>query len=639
MSRVRVRFEPEGETTEGEAGALLLDLAAKAGSPVRSDCGGRGICRSCRVEVRSGRIRRLDQDGAEETVAAACEVLACQTAALTDLVVYVPPEVRLCPTGEEVAGYLGPGAAALLRPPARGFPLAERLALRLPPPSFDDPTPDWERLQRALREHLGQERPLVCDLGLLRRLPDGLRAHDFALSATVVDEGERHRVIDLGRVGGREVLGLAVDIGTTTVRAELVDLTTGQVRGGAAEFNAQARYGEDVISRIIWTQEHAGGAEDLRRAVVGTINGLVQRLLGQVEARREQIVAVSVAGNATMICLLLRLPADTIRRAPHVPPVGRPPYLSAAPLGLLAHPEAAVFCLPAINGYVGGDITGGILASDLAQRDELSLFIDVGTNGEVVLGNREWMICCSCSAGPAFEGMGIEAGLPARPGAIESLVYDRSSDTVQVRTVAGEPPVGLCGNGLVTALASLLEAQVIDRVGQLMSDYPSPRMRQVEGEWQFVLLWAEETGIGRDLVLRQSEIDNLIRAKAAVYAAVSTLLEALGLTGEQIERLYLAGAFGSHLDVAAAIKIGLLPDLPPERVTVAGNTALMGAYLALLSSTARRQLGEFAQATTYLDLSSVPRFMEEFVAALMLPHTELERFPSVVARGSPGVVP
>lgn len=628
MRRVRARFEPEGVVAEGRVGDLLLDLALEAGLPLLSQCGGLGTCHSCRVVVRKGLVRYLDRAGAEETVVTPQEVLACQTAAVGDVEVYVPPEVRLYQPDEQISGYLAPGAAALLRPRRRGFPLGQQLEVKLPAPSFDDPTPYWERMVRGLQQTLGEERPVTCDLDLLRQLPGLLRTHDFSLSAALVDEGSRHRLIGLAPPGAKIALGLVVDIGTTTVRAELVELHSSRVLAGASEFNAQARYGEDVISRILWTQEHEAGAEQLGQAVVGTINGLVQDLLEQAAARAEQVIAVACAGNATMVSLLLRLPADTIRRAPHVPPLGQPPALSAGSLGLLAHPQAVVFCLPAVNGYVGGDITAGLLATDLSHSDELTLFIDVGTNGEVVLGNREWMICCSCSAGPAFEGMGIECGLPARPGAIESVVYDPDKDETQVRTIANEPPVGVCGNGLVTALASLLEAQVINRVGKLMTDYPSPRMRQVEGEWEFVLV-GKEAAVGKDLVLRQSEIDNLLRAKAAVYAAVAALLEAVGTRAEQIQRLYLAGAFGSHLEVNAAIKIGLLPDLPPERIRVAGNTALMGAYLALLSSEARRQVGRIARAVTYLDLSSSSRFMEEFVAALMLPHTELERFPSV----------
>lgn len=636
MKKIRVVFQPDGVVAQGQAGDLLLDLALSAGLPLRSECGGQGTCGSCRVVVQRGRVSFQDQPKVEEEITTPREVLACQTRAAGDVEVQVPPEVRVCPADERISGYLGPSAAAFLRPPGQGFPLGQCLRLELPPPSLDDPTPDWERLGLGISRALGEERIVTCDLERLRELPTRLRTLDFSVCATTVDEGIQHRLIELGPPGQAEALGLAIDIGTSTVRVELVELDSGHILGGSSQFNAQVRYGEDIISRLIWAQEEEQGAEELYQAVIGTVNELIEELLEETGASPSQIIAVACAGNATMISLLLQVPAGTIRRAPHIAPMGLPPMIAAGSLGLRTHPEATVFFPPAVNGYVGGDITPGILATGLFEAAELTLFVDVGTNGEIVLGNQEWMICCACSAGPAFEGMGIECGLPARPGAIESLRYDPEQDETSVVTIGREPAVGLCGNGLVETLASLLEAQVIDRAGHLMTDFPSPRMRQVEGEWQFVLLWQEQTGLDQDLVLRQSEIDNLIRAKAAVYAALNTLLEELGLGMEQIKCLYLAGAFGSHLDVRAAVKIGLLPDLPAERIRIAGNTALVGTYVTLLSSQARQEVCHVARDVTYFDLSSSSRFMEEFVAAMMLPHTDLERFPTLSAGTTEG---
>jgi uncharacterized 2Fe-2S/4Fe-4S cluster protein (DUF4445 family) len=631
---IRVVFEPDAQTVTGRAGDSLLDLAAGAGIPVRAQCGGQGTCGGCRMVVRQGRIASHEGGEAEE-ITSPREVLACATRALGDLLVEVPADTRLDSVAPATEGYLSPAALALLEPARRGLPLAQRVTVQLPRPSPDDPSGDWERLVAGLTKALPEARPLHAELGLLRQLPGRLRELDFAVTADLVDEGSRLRLISLGGPppGGPPLgpaLGVALDIGTTTVRAHLVDLNTSAILGGSSQFNGQGRYGEDVISRIIWTQEHEKGPAQLYRAVTETINGLIKQLTAAAGTDPEQILAVSVAGNATMIALLLQLPAGTIRRAPHIPPISLPPVLAAGDLGLWAHPQAAVYCAPAINGYVGGDISAGVLATGLFAADELTLLVDVGTNGE-------WMICCACSAGPAFEGMGIACGIPARPGAVESLRYDPVRDETTGRTIGDEAPVGLCGNGLVETLATLLEARVIDRAGNLDGDYRSPRMRRVEEEWEFVLIAKDRTATGQDLVLRQSEIDNLLRAKAAVYAAISTLLEELGLEATQIQRLYLAGAFGSRLDLAAAMDIGLLPDMPPERVTVAGNTALMGAHLALLSSAAREQLAGLARAVTYFDLSSSLAFMEEYVAAQMLPHTDLDRFPRArqsVDRGS-----
>jgi uncharacterized 2Fe-2S/4Fe-4S cluster protein (DUF4445 family) len=630
VSHLRVTFQPEGVVVRAEEGELLLDLAAAAGLPLLTECGGRGLCGSCRVQVLRGRVQSLGHPQPRD-IQTPTDVLACQTRVVGDVVVRIPAQARLCPPEAHIGGYMAPTATAFLRPPQQGFPLARWVRLELTPPSFDSPTPDWERVAEGLGRAWPELGPVTADLEVLRELPSRLRAQNFALRAALVDEGSQRRVVALGPPDEEQGLGLAVDIGTSTVKVALVNLESGRILAGTSGYNQQVRYGEDVISRIIWLQEQPGGAEELAQAVLQTINGLVAELLEKARAKAEQIMAIACAGNATMIGLLLRLPVDAIRRAPHIPPAGLPPVLPAGELGLLAHPKAAVFCLPAVNGYVGGDITAGVLATGLFATSELSLLVDVGTNGEIVLGNKEWMVCSSCSAGPAFEGMGIEAGLPARPGAIESVRYDPVQDAMHVKTIASQPPVGLCGNGLVEALASLFRAGVLDRAGHLNTDFPSPRVRQVDGEWEFVVLWEHENASGKDLVLRQSEIDNLLRSKGAVYAAISTLFQELGLAESQIERLYLAGAFGSHLDVSQAIAIGLLPDLPAERITVAGNTALMGAYITLLSSAARAQVARIARAATYLDLSTSARFMEEFVAALMLPHTNLERFPSVTS--------
>lgn len=628
---ISVEFEPDGVVVSGEEGDRLLDLAAAAGIAVLAQCGGQGTCGGCRVIVRRGRI--LSGEGGEvEEVSSPREVLACRTRAVGNVVVEVPARVRLAAVEEEAGGYLSAAARDFLQPPRQGMPLAQQVTVELPRPSLDDATADWERLAGGLAKALKTDKALRAGLGLLRRVPRRLRRRDFAVSAEVVDEGSQLRLIGLAGAGQLpEALGVALDIGTTTVRAQLVDLRTGAMRGGASRFNGQGRYGEDVISRIIYSQEHETGLADLHAAVTATINGLIEGLLTRAHADPAQVLAVAVSGNATMIALLLQIPPDTIRRAPHLPPVAGPPVLAAGELSLLAHPEAGVYCAPAINGYVGGDISAGILATGLFAAEELSMLVDAGTNGEIVLGNRDWMICCACSAGPAFEGMGLSCGMPARPGAVQRLRYNAETDETEVETVGGAAPAGLCGNGLVEALADLLRARVMDRAGNLVTDYPSPRMREREGEWEFVLVEGSRASGGRDLVLRQSEIDNLVRAKAAVYGAMSTMLEELGLEVNDIERLYLGGAFGSHLDVTAAVEIGLLPALPRERITVAGNTALMGAQVALLSSAAREQLAELAPAVTYFDLSSSRRFMEEYVAAQMLPHTDLGRFPGVAA--------
>lgn len=629
MASIEVTIQPDDIRIATEPGELLLDIALEAGVPVLSECGGHGECGSCRVEVQSGCIRRLNRDGAEEEITSPTTVLACQTEAVEDVVMRIPDESRLVSAGASVVGYIHPVAAEFVGPPRRGFPLAERQWVELEPPSFDDPTCDWERLVADLQKDDFEGREFTAHLEMLRDLPDMMRENDFHIVATLADCGCHHEVIDIAAPRPKDALGLVVDLGTSNVKAELVDLATGRVLVDGTAVNAQTRYGEDVISRIIYTQEHEDGADRLQEAIVNTVNGLIDSFVSSTGKRAEDIIAVSCDGNATMISLRFRIPPDTIRRAPHIAPTCRPPIVPGEDLDLNTHPRASVFCTPAINGYIGGDISAGILATGLFDAEELTLLIDVGTNGEIVLGNRDWITCCSCSAGPAFEGMGIQCGLPARPGAIDAVEYDAETDEVSVHTIEDRPPLGVCGNGFVETLADLVEGGVIDRAGNINSDSPSERVRSVDGNLEFVLVWSDESGTDSDIALRQAEIDNLIRAKAAVYAGVVTLLNQLGLSTEMIERLYLAGAFGEHLDIKAAVKIGLLPDMPPERVTVAGNTALMGSYITLLSSEAREQVKSIARSATYVDLSTSNDFMEEFVSAQMLPHTDLELFPSV----------
>ncbi|MFP3904602.1 MAG: ASKHA domain-containing protein, partial [Armatimonadota bacterium] len=424
MASIEVTIQPDDIHIATEPGDLLLDIALKTGVPVLSECGGQGECGSCRVEVQSGLIRRLNRDGAEEEITSPKIVLACQTEALGDVVMRIPDESRLASAGASVAGYIHPVAAEFVGPPRRGFPLAERRWVELEPPSFDDPTCDWERLVTDLQEGDFEGREFTATLRVLRDLPTVMRENDFHVVATLADCGCHHEVIDITAPAPKDALGLVVDLGTSNVKAELVDLATGRILADGTAVNAQTRFGEDVISRIIYTQEHEDGADRLQEAIVSTVNGLIDSFLASTGKRAEDIIAVSCDGNATMISLRFKIPPDTIRRAPHIAPTCRPPIVPGEDLDLNTHPKASVFCAPAINGYVGGDISAGILATGLFEAEDLTLLIDVGTNGEIVLGNRDWLTCCSCSAGPAFEGMGIQCGLPARPGAIDSVEYD-----------------------------------------------------------------------------------------------------------------------------------------------------------------------------------------------------------------------
>ncbi|WP_334110050.1 ASKHA domain-containing protein, partial [Thermodesulfitimonas autotrophica] len=413
------------------------------------------------------------------------------------------------------------------------------------------------------------------------------------------------------------------------VAAELVDLSTGSVVATAGTYNRQAAFGDDVISRIIYATETAGGQAALREAVTETVNGLVGELLRLRGLNPEDVRAVVCAGNTTMVHLFLGIDPTYIRLEPYIPAVNMPPPVRAAELGLAAHPEAWVYCLPGVASYVGGDITAGIKVSGIAAAEPLSLFLDIGTNGEMVLGNQEWLMACACSAGPAFEGSGITCGMRAVSGAIETVRVLPGGFEVIYRTVGGEKPLGICGSGLIDLLASLHQAGVIDRSGRFVPGQESPRVREGSEGLEFVLAWENETGTGREIFVTQADIQNLMRAKAAVFAGIRTLLANVGLPLEAVEKVFIAGGFGRFLNIRDAIAIGMLPDLPLERYTYIGNSSLRGARLALLSQAVWEEMKAIARRVTYVELSVGNRFMEEFMSALFLPHTDLSLFPSL----------
>lgn len=508
--------------------------------------------------------------------------------------------------------------------PGKLDPLVRKLSLKVEAPSLDDTASDWERLQRALRLRF-PERPLHINLDALLELGPALRRGNWQVTVTLAEvDGEPWViVVEPGEAGGR-CLGLAVDVGTTTVSMELLDLTTGKSLGTSQAYNGQRLFGADVTSRLMHA-EKPGGLTELHETVLATLNELVDELTGAAGMAREEIWAVTCAGNTTMAHLLLGLDPTAIRREPYVPVTTVFPTVRTQDIGLTLAEEAVLYTLPAISGYLGGDITAGLLSTGIADEEPLSILIDIGTNGETVLGNREWLIACSGSAGSAFEGCGLEWGMNATAGAIERVwVADGS---IQYRTVDEERPRGICGSGLIEALGSLLAAGIIDRAGKINPQ--SPGVRRGEYHPEIVLAPAPETAVGRDITLRQPDIENLIRDKAALYAGSCILLANVGLNFDEVERVLIAGNFGRSLDIEQAVRIGLLPDIPRQKIQFIGNSSLAGAHLALLSGAARRRALEVASGVTTLELTVEPRYFDEYTAALFLPHTDLLLFPSV----------
>jgi uncharacterized 2Fe-2S/4Fe-4S cluster protein (DUF4445 family) len=464
---------------------------------------------------------------------------------------------------------------------------------------------------------LGSERPVTTDLSVLRHLAEALREQGGRVSVLLQERGAGLHVLEV-RPGhdAKPVLGLAIDIGTTTVAAQLVDLEDGRVLATRTSYNLQIRRGADIITRIEYASRTPERLAEMRGLVLETINGLI----AQMTPEADQIRAAFIAGNTTMVHLLLGLPPRHIRETPYVPTVNPVPVLTAAEVGLAVHPAAVVECAPGVGSYVGGDITAGLLATDLpANHEDVYLFLDVGTNGEIVIGNAEWMVACACSAGPAFEGSGIKCGMRAAEGAIEHVEIEAGNGSrVRYKVIGGGKPAGICGSGLICLLGELFRCGIVDQAGRFH-----------DGEHSFLIESGANTASGDDLVITDADLDNLIRTKAAIYAACALILDNVGLDWSAIARVYIAGGFGRYIQINDAVLIGMLPDLPHQRFSYIGNAALTGAYIALLSGERRRRLAEIAAQMTYVDLSSDPRYMDSYVKALFLPHTDPERFPSL----------
>jgi len=425
--------------------------------------------------------------------------------------------------------------------------------------------------------------------------------------------------------------GLAFDIGTTTVYGQLVDLHTGRILAEGGEYNSQMGHGEDVITRIIFA-ETSEGLQNMQHLAVETINHIIGRLLYQTATDRDEIGSITLAGNTTMTHLFLGLEPHNIRRAPYVPVSTLFPPLRGSDLGLDLANHTVALVYPAISSYVGGDIVAGVMGSGMYRTSAVTLYIDIGTNAEIVIGNREWLACAACSAGPAFEGGGITHGMRAAPGAIEDFSINPANLEPMNITVGGRPPRGICGSGLLTIVATLFAHSIIDQRGKFDRQRQSPRLRDGRSGAEYVLAWRDETGGEADLVINEVDIENFLRAKAAIYAGVKTLLGEVGLAITDLEQIILAGAFGSYIDLDHAMTVGLLPEVEPAKIKYVGNGSLMGARMSALSNHIRQDVRDVVHRMTSFELSEVTSFKDHYVGSLFLPHTDWDLFPRARAR-------
>lgn len=462
-------------------------------------------------------------------------------------------------------------------------------------------------------------------------MPEILRQANWDVSLTLTDLDDKYTITRIEPGNEQPPYGLAIDIGTTTVVVYLVNLKTGAIEDKQGTYNKQAKFGDDVISRIVYAVETPDSMQEIHQAVIDTINELTDKLLARQNLIQADLTAAVVAANTTMTQLFLGINPRYLRLEPYIPTVSLTPSVPARELGLHILPEALVHSYPSVASYVGGDIVSGALITDMANKEEVTLFIDIGTNGEIVLGNQDWLVSCACSAGPCFEGGGINFGMRAMSGAIERVEIDPETLDVNLTVVGRILPVGICGSGLVDCLAKMRKAGIIDRAGnfQLERSSYSARLRQTPDDKEFVLAWAHQAGGDKDIVITENDVKNLIRAKGAIYAGIRSLLQMVAMDIDLIDRIDIAGGFGNYLNVPDSVQIGLLPDLPAEKYEFIGNSSVKGACLALLSQKAWREAADLARKITYVELSIGTTFMDEFVSALFLPHTDLSLFPTV----------
>jgi uncharacterized 2Fe-2S/4Fe-4S cluster protein (DUF4445 family) len=625
--RCRVCFEPSGLKTEVSPGTILLEAARKAGVYLSSICGGDGYCGKCKVIIDEGHFDSrpttlLTLDETRENI-----VLACQTKVLSDMTVTVP-KFHTLETSQILMDTDAQRFSELLGEPTAGVfeydPLVRKLCLEMTPPSVQDHTADHERLYMAIREQI--DAPIMqTGFRILQGLSEVLVRANYKVAATIGRRGGTTELIEIEPGEQCETnYAVAVDLGTTTVVAHLIDLTNATTVDTEATYNSQINFGEDYIRRIIYAEEN-DAFDEMQNRIVHDVNDLIVTLVSRQKIDLQDITAVICAGNTAMVHFLLNLDPRRIRREPYVASASFIPPLRAAEVGIQINKRGLLYCLPSVAAYIGSDIVAGVLTTRIYTKKGISLFVDIGTNGEVVLGNRDWLACASSSAGPAFEGSGVKHGMRAQAGAIEKL--DILGDgSIEYKTIGNKHPVGICGSGLLDTLAELFVNGIIDRTGRFITNGEARVMEGEEGK-QFQIVPADNNH--QEIVITQADIDNLVRSKAGVFAAIRVLMEATQTRTEDLDAIYLAGGFGNFLNVKQAVAIGMLPDVPLEKIRFVGNTSIAGAKTVLLSRKALETAEETAQSMTYFDLMSHPKYMDEFIKACFLPHTDLSLFSSV----------
>jgi len=635
--KYKITFLPENKSIFIFKGENIFDASMNAGIFLDSECGGVGTCGRCKVLLKSGQVEKVHSELLSLEDEDRGYILACQTYPKSDLVVEVPvmeieeaaiqegllaKDTSKLETTEKVL-------AGIKRLDIRDVKILPRVVKKLvtvEPPIIGRSNSDKYRLDKALKQQLNLKDCFI-PLGILKKLPNTLRKGKWMVTVTVDEISKNLIDIEPGNTTG-ENYGLAIDIGTTTVVVYLVNLNNGKILASASEYNKQIRAGEDIISRIVYSLKGAG-LEVLQGLIVETINELIVEACKRTGVNPEKIHSIVCAGNTTMMHFLHGVSPKYLREEPYVPVTNIFPPVNSKELFLEHTPKAIVRSAPSVASYIGGDISAGLLISKLTEQEKLTLFLDLGTNGELVIGNSQWMMSASCSAGPAFEGGGVKDGMRAIRGAIEVVEIDRKTFKSKIKVIGGIKPKGICGSAMIDLLGQLYITGIINRKGKFNPDLNSSYVVLEKANPYYIVAKAKETTTGRDIIITEVDLDNLIRAKGAVYAGIATLLEEVELTKDDLEQIFIAGGFGHFINVKNAVIIGMLPDLPEKRFTFLGNTSVAGAHLALINRYKWKEMESISKNITYIELFNNNKFYERYIASLFLPYTHIEEFPSV----------
>lgn len=620
MPDCTVSFQPQNRTVRVTEGTTLLEATLKANISINNLCGGDGICGRCKMIVAKGKVGGQVSTKLSREEIQAGYVLACLTSIQTDLIVEIPQETwakEKLVADEDAERFRAFAQVPRMEGGYTPSPLVRKVYLELDLPSLANNISDHQRVCESIRRRMKID-SMQMGLKIIKNIPQLLRENNGKITATV---GLRKDVAEVMNIEGSNTENtnymIIIDIGTTTVVAHLVNAITLETVDAKACFNSQGVYGREVMGRMIAAERK--GVDELQKLLIGDINQLIAGLSKENKVHLKDITAVVCAGNTAMGHFLLGLPTYFIRRSPYIPTSVEPPPLRAAEVGIEINPRGLLYSLPGISGWVGSDLTAGILATRIHRKEELSLLVDIGTNGEIVVGNRDWLVTCSASAGPALEGANEECGMRAEGGAIEKVFVE--SGKIKYKTIGDIPPKGICGSGIIDLVSVLLEEGFINRSGNFIRS-DGEWTREVDGIKRFILVTENK----KSLFITESDIENIITAKAAIFAAIKILLNRLSLGFNDIDHFYIAGAFGNYIDIENATKIGLIPAFPRHKIEFVGNTSIKGAKIAAFFQEAFYEIQDIRNNTTYYDLMGARDYLEEFQKALFLPHTDIELF-------------